>query len=528
MSSPRSVCLVVMVLLSPLSACSSPIPTLHLAETVLDSVVHLQDSLITAIPEVGRLCDHLSLDKRRVAVGDAGLSVELEGRGPPLVLLHGGPGATHHYFHPWFSAASGFATVIYYDQRGCGESDFHPGASGYTVEQAVTDLEELRRALGLDRWIVLGHSYGGFLAQYYALRHPERLSGLVLVGADPGLWDRIPTRQYAFLLEEEHARLRTLRTELTEWSTREAVSPERSEAVTVYNNFLNGDWKRQHFHRPTAARVAQIARYEWVHDFDGFRSAIAASKSRVNLAGAFEDFPVPTVILEGDWDLTWVSEKSSILARNHPRAQLVHVQASGHYPFEDEPGRFFRILGDFVRNLRPTADSSLSRFREQADAWDRDRRSTPEYLIRACDGGRESLLEVARHYDRSWIETLTGADAYFQYLQTVGLALYEVERYREGVEVFLALQRAAEDRRAGQEIPRYVGLLWQGHLLDLLGRRTEAVTKYEAAAAMRLEGRWAHPEYGLRFEFTPYAESRIREPFVRMENQMGEGSAGVS
>ena len=51
-------------------------------------------------------------------------------REPALVLIHGGPGGTHHYFHPWFSRAAGFARIIYYDQRGCGLSEFAPGEEG--------------------------------------------------------------------------------------------------------------------------------------------------------------------------------------------------------------------------------------------------------------------------------------------------------------------------------------------------------------------------------------------------------------
>ena len=60
-----------------------------------------------------------------------------------MVLLHGGPGGTHHYFHPTFSRAAEFSRVIYYDQRGCGLSDYAPG-EGYTIQQAADDIEALR------------------------------------------------------------------------------------------------------------------------------------------------------------------------------------------------------------------------------------------------------------------------------------------------------------------------------------------------------------------------------------------------
>ena len=81
-------------------------------ETVLDRVVYIHTGLIREIPKVPPYCDSLKLSKRRVNVGDCELYYEQEGDGLPLVLLHGGPGATHHYFHPSFTQAGSFAKVI--------------------------------------------------------------------------------------------------------------------------------------------------------------------------------------------------------------------------------------------------------------------------------------------------------------------------------------------------------------------------------------------------------------------------------
>ena len=82
--------------------------------------MHIEEQLITEMPAAERWCDRLSdrLTIRRIDVGDCQLYVEEEGSGTPLVLINGGPGGTHHYFHPWFSRARGYARVVYYDQRG--------------------------------------------------------------------------------------------------------------------------------------------------------------------------------------------------------------------------------------------------------------------------------------------------------------------------------------------------------------------------------------------------------------------------
>jgi hypothetical protein len=142
-------------------------------ESIFDRVVNIEPEIYTEIPEVPRWCDRLELKKHRINVGDCELYVDEEGKRMPIVLINGGPGGTHHYFHPWFSRAKKFARVIYYDQRGCGLSDYTPGENGYSVEQAVEDLDSIRKALNIDRWVVLGYSYGGFLVSAHGSVHRD-------------------------------------------------------------------------------------------------------------------------------------------------------------------------------------------------------------------------------------------------------------------------------------------------------------------------------------------------------------------
>jgi pimeloyl-ACP methyl ester carboxylesterase len=168
------------------------------------------------------------------------------------VLINGGPGGTHHYFHPWFGRAKGFARVIYYDQRGTGLSDFQPGADGYSVEQALDDLDALRLALGIDKWVLVGFSYGGFLAQYYTTTYPQNVAGLVLVGASPGMWtDLGRSRQYDYISEAEIEKMREIRESLRTLREQEGWSRDKYTQLLIYNNHINGDWKRQNFYKPT-------------------------------------------------------------------------------------------------------------------------------------------------------------------------------------------------------------------------------------------------------------------------------------
>jgi proline iminopeptidase len=333
-------------------------------ERAMDRVVYIEEGIIREIPAVPRLCDGLDLKKEKVDIGDCKLYCEQEGQGMPLVLLHGGPGATHHNFHPDFSRAKDFAHIIYYDQRGCGLSDYQPGG-GYTVDQAVDDLDRLRRALGIDQWVVLGHSYGGLLAQCYAVKYPEKVQGLILLCASTGLHgESLPSRQNDFIGPEERQKMNQIRKE-----------SGLSIAQLVYNNHLNGDWKRQSYYKPTREQLAQTALYGWIHDFDrNFNGVMSRSSNAINLQGAFAQCPIPTLILEAKWDMSWNTDKPERLHKNHPNAKLIMFEASGHSPFEDEPEVFFPVLKEFLAALPPAPSEKIDPWKVALAQWRQDQK----------------------------------------------------------------------------------------------------------------------------------------------------------
>ena len=102
------------------------------------------------------------------------------GRGAPLMIVHGGPGASHDYFLPYLLPLARRNKLIFIDERGSGRSQKLEDASGYTTENMVEDVETVRQALGLGKVSLLGHSYGGALAQAYALKYQANLSHLIL------------------------------------------------------------------------------------------------------------------------------------------------------------------------------------------------------------------------------------------------------------------------------------------------------------------------------------------------------------
>lgn len=104
---------------------------------------------------------------------------KLDGKRLPVIVSHGGPGSTHGNLRDWLELTDDRA-VILYDQLDSGRSD-HPGKSvNWTVGRFVDELDAIRTTLGIKRWHVAGHSWGGTVALEYAARRPAALAGVVL------------------------------------------------------------------------------------------------------------------------------------------------------------------------------------------------------------------------------------------------------------------------------------------------------------------------------------------------------------
>lgn len=123
------------------------------------------------------------------------LFVDIEGAGlvadgermrrrPTLVLLHGGPGMDHTGFKPAMTALADTAQLVYYDHRGHGRSDPRP-PDEWTLDRFADDVVALCDALGIDKPVVLGQSFGGMVAQRYLARHPRHPARVVLSSTSP-------------------------------------------------------------------------------------------------------------------------------------------------------------------------------------------------------------------------------------------------------------------------------------------------------------------------------------------------------
>jgi proline iminopeptidase len=102
------------------------------------------------------------------------------GHGAPMMIVHGGPGASHEYLLPYVLPLMRTSRLIFIDERGSGRSSKLEDTKQYTIANMVEDIETVRLALDLGKISLLGHSYGGALAQAYALKYQKNLSHLIL------------------------------------------------------------------------------------------------------------------------------------------------------------------------------------------------------------------------------------------------------------------------------------------------------------------------------------------------------------
>jgi hypothetical protein len=307
--------------------------------------------------------------------------------------------------------------------------------------------------------------------------------------------------------------MREIRSQLRALAPERGWSGDEYMALLVYNNHVNGDWKRQHYYKPSPERMAQIALYEWVQD-DIFNGRMSQSAGRVDLTGAFDQSPVPTLIMEGEWDLTWGPEKREALAANQPHARMITFERAGHSIFSEDPDRFFPALREFIQGLEPVDRESLSRFRTDLEGWREAWMASVPYHVRGASWGMEASRTMAAAYRPDWLHQLDGR---WDFLR-LGLALYDVARYEDALDVFAEFQLWS--REEGSQSLEALAAIWQGHMLDLLGRRSEAVALYREVAAMDVQDTWSQDQYGLRYTLSPYAAERVNTPFTRIENQM--------
>ncbi|MFZ0306348.1 MAG: proline iminopeptidase-family hydrolase [Terracidiphilus sp.] len=278
------------------------------------------------------------------------------GKGEPLVVLHGGPGADHSYFLPWLLPLARTHRLIFIDERGSGQSERLEDVSKYTIENMADDVEAVRVALGLGKIDLLGHSCGGVLAEAYALKYQQHLRHLILNSTFDSTSEMnvVLAREKAALPPEKLARLNELEAaglygKGASWEHgRYPVEYETLAWGWGYFPFLYGA-------RPDAnydpAQGNAPTNWELYREMWGSHGEfiIDGNLKSVEWADRLPTIHVPTLIVVGDHDECDPS-LSKEMHQKIAGSKLVILPNSGHMNFIDQPDMWQQAVGEFLAN----------------------------------------------------------------------------------------------------------------------------------------------------------------------------------
>ena len=273
------------------------------------------------------------------------------GSGDPIFFIAGGPGGTHLGLRSFDSLATQF-TCVYYDGFGRGKSDTAKVVTEYTLERDIDDLEALRKAMGYDKINVLGHSYGGLVAQGFALKYPNSCKHLIIANS---------FHSYEMWQANDDNSNHEIKTNYPEvWEELMKVREEgaiSSDAIhqDIYGRvpygFLyaynparfEGRAKRKPYPNPFNSKLY----YQMVGKDGDF--LVGNDIGNFDFRKQLKDLKMPALVIGGRYDRVATPEMMIKYKKYCPQCQYVMFEKSGHNPQVEEPEKEFPIIIDFLK-----------------------------------------------------------------------------------------------------------------------------------------------------------------------------------
>ena len=254
---------------------------------------------------------------------------------PVVFLLHGGPGGDHSSFKTKVAELRDVAQLVYVDHRGSGRSRVDDPAT-CTLEQNVRDVDALRDYLGLEKICVLGSSYGGMVAQGYAIDFTDRLDRLILSVTAPSY--RFMEESQAILEERGTAEQKRV----CQWLWN--ASFENEEQLREYYRVM-GPMYAVKF---DAEKHAQ-GWHRGIRNYKQLNQGFGDFLKTFDFTEQLSSITCPTLVLAGAHDWICPPSQSQLIAEKIPHAQLELFANSSHMVSQDEPERFLQVVRQFLQ-----------------------------------------------------------------------------------------------------------------------------------------------------------------------------------
>ncbi|MBC8403374.1 MAG: proline iminopeptidase-family hydrolase [Candidatus Marinimicrobia bacterium] len=277
-----------------------------------------------------------------IDIEDASLYFKIIGKGESLIVLHGGPGFDHQILMPYIGNLGKELKVVLYDQRGSGLSTGPIDSASINIDTFIDDIESIRKFLGVEKINLAGVSWGGILALYYGVRHPDKLNSLTLFSAAGS----------AKMLYKMYPAMRKKRTEDDSALMKELSSSRgyKNKDSKVLEEFYRTYCKTQLVDQSLVSKINMIISENTAKNMDVINNFIWASIGNFDLHDQLNVIDCPTLIMHGRHDPLPL-EAAEKIRENIPNSELVIFENSGHWIFLEEAEIFNFTVAEFIQNL---------------------------------------------------------------------------------------------------------------------------------------------------------------------------------
>jgi proline iminopeptidase len=291
------------------------------------------------------------LQGRLVEVNGHKLWYRMAGKGNPLLLIPGGPGSSHSYFYPSLERLANSFQVIYFDPFGRGRSDRARDPSEYSLRGDIEDVDGLRKALGLEQITVYGHSYGGIVAQGYALQYPRSIGKLILANTchSAEMWEKGANENWNREIQNQYPEVWKRIQELRDQGVLSSDPAYQEVQGSVALPLL-------YFYNPAQANIAVDTNAEVFYRIAGPDAGfvLGGDLASIDYRDRLSEIRIPTLVLAGRFDRVGIPRYTVQFKTYMPQAQFVMFEKSGHLPFLEEPEYHDAVAGGFLLQKQGT------------------------------------------------------------------------------------------------------------------------------------------------------------------------------
>jgi proline iminopeptidase len=276
-----------------------------------------------------------------IEINGINIFIKIVGSGIPLLILHGGPGLSHDYMESQLiELLAEDYMLIFFDQRASGRSFGMEDTARITMAQFVEDIESIRKHFNINKVNILGHSFGGLITMYYALKYPNSTDKIILVDSSPASWEPFFPMINAAVSErsteadkQELAKIRSFRPNI-----------EPSAMERYFKIYFRPFFRNSQLSEDLSLGVTE----QWVSNYFVTYPLIMKSLGEHNILNILSSINTPTLVIHGE-DSVIPVESAREIANHIPNCMLTIIKGVGHFPHIEAPEEFANAVKEFVK-----------------------------------------------------------------------------------------------------------------------------------------------------------------------------------